>query len=144
MSEAYAPLLFAALSSFVILIIGGAIFIITCYVLASNLSNRLKNADLEKREMKTQLIIAGKLAEVGEMSTGIAHEINNPLQVITSELAMIKDVTAEIEKSVQDLNPEELLTLKDATDQIELQVERCGKITQGLLHFARKKEVNGE
>ena len=90
-SDAFAPIAISALVSFLIIAGGGAAVAVTGYIMASNMANRLRIADFEKREMTTQLIIAGKLAEVGEMSTGIAHEINNPLQIMKAELAMIEN-----------------------------------------------------
>ena len=138
--DAYFPLFMAALISVLIILIGGAAVVVTGFAMASNMANRLRIADVEKREMKTQLIIAGKLAEVGEMSTGIAHEINNPLQIIKSEIAMIEDSIDEIENSIDEKNSEQIETLKDSSDQIKIQVDRCSGITRGLLNFARKTE----
>jgi two-component system NtrC family sensor kinase len=95
-------------------------------------------ADAEKREMGSQLIMAGKLAEVGEMSSGMAHEINNPLQVMMAEMTMINDLFGDLktdEKNVQTIQ-----LLKESMDQVSVQINRCKGITQGLLKFARKYE----
>jgi two-component system NtrC family sensor kinase len=142
--DAYFPLFMAAAVSVLIIFSGGTIVVVTGFIMASNMANRLRIANAEKKEMKTQLIIAGKLAEVGEMSTGIAHEINNPLQIIKSETAMMDECIKDIEKTDTTKINEELFTLKDCLDQIKLQVTRCGKITRGLLTFARKKETSLE
>jgi len=77
---------------------------------------------------------------VGEMSTGLAHEINNPLQVMKSEQTMLEDVVSDIEKSEKTGDPENLRLLKDSVKQIGIQIERCSQITMGLLRFARKTE----
>jgi two-component system NtrC family sensor kinase len=140
MLEAYASLAYAVLVAVIIIIGGGTVVAIMTYILASGLANQLVLADVEKRQMKTQLIIAGKLAEVGEMSTGLAHEINNPLQVMKSEQTMLEDVVADIEKSEKTGDPENLRLLKDSVKQIGVQIERCSQITKGLLRFARKTE----
>lgn len=142
--DAYFPLFMAAAVSVLIIFSGGTIVVVTGFIMASNMANRLRIANAEKKEMKTQLIIAGKLAEVGEMSTGIAHEINNPLQIIKSETAMMDECIKDIEKTDTTKINEELFTLKDCLDQIKLQVTRCGKITRGLLTFARKNETSLE
>jgi two-component system NtrC family sensor kinase len=142
--DAYFPLFMAAAVSVLIILSGGTIVVVTGFIMASNMANRLRIANAEKKEMKTQLIIAGKLAEVGEMSTGIAHEINNPLQIIKSETAMMDECIKDIEKTDTTKINEELFTLKDCLDQIKLQVTRCGKITRGLLTFARKNETSFE
>jgi len=140
MLEAYASLAHAVLVAVIIIIGGGTVVAIMAYILASGLANQLVLADVEKRQMKTQLIIAGKLAEVGEMSTGLAHEINNPLQVMKSEQTMLEDVVSDIEKSEKTGDPENLRLLKDSVKQIGVQIERCSQITKGLLRFARKTE----
>jgi len=143
-TDAYAPLFFTALVSLFIILGGGAVVMVVAFIMTSGMANKLQLADIEKREMKTQLIIAGKLAEVGEMSTGIAHEINNPLQVMNSELAMIESVTSDIEAMITEDDPEALFLLKDSTDQMKIQIKRCSSITQGLLNFARKTETSKE
>lgn len=139
-TDAYGPLALSAFVSVLIILGGGAVVAGTGYIMASNMANRLKVANVEKREMKTQLIIAGKLAEVGEMSTGIAHEINNPLQVMKSELALIDDLLADLETHLAQNAPEPLSMIRDSTTQIALQIQRCATITRGLLNFARKTD----
>jgi two-component system NtrC family sensor kinase len=42
----------------------------------------MERLDQEKDQLDEQLIRAGRLSEIGEMSAGFAHEINNPLQII--------------------------------------------------------------
>lgn len=142
--DAFAPLGYAILISLLMLAVGGALVVAMGFVLASTMANRLRLADMEKREMTTQLIIAGKMAEVGEMSTGIAHEINNPLQVMKSEVAMLHSLLEDIETSAADQETDTLASLKDSTCEIGLQIDRCSKITQGLLNFARKNESSRE
>jgi two-component system NtrC family sensor kinase len=96
--------------------------------------------NMEKQEVESQLIIAGKLAEIGEMSTSIAHEINNPLQVMKSEVAMVSEVFSETKELLEAKAPENFELLKDSVNQIGIQIERCGSITKGLLDFARETE----
>ncbi|ACN16883.1 two-component sensory box histidine kinase [Desulforapulum autotrophicum HRM2] len=139
-TDAFAPIAISALISFLIIAGGGAAVAVTGYIMASNMANRLKIADVEKREMTTQLIIAGKLAEVGEMSTGIAHEINNPLQIMKAELAMIEELFMDL-VPLMDKGAEEIMAqVKDSFDQIGIQIQRCATITRGLLNFARKTD----
>lgn len=142
--DAYSLLITALLISLLLLLGGGGGVFLMGFLMSTHVASRLKSADVEKREMKTQLILAGKLAEVGEMSTGIAHEINNPLQVMKSEVAMIHALTEDIQNGDGDDTSATLAQLKDATREIGEQIDRCGKITQGLLNFARKKENKEE
>jgi len=136
--EASAPLVQAVLVATGLIFAGGAIVVLIAFFMASGLAHRLTMADAEKREMGSQLIMAGKLAEVGEMSSGMAHEINNPLQVMMAEMTMIDDLFGDLK--TDEKNMPIIKMLKESVDQIGLQIHRCKNITQGLLKFARKSD----
>ena len=139
--EAYAPLLRAVLIAVAMIIAGGAVVVTMGFFLATGVSHQLTMADMEKRRMGGQLIMAGKLAEVGEMSAGIAHEINNPLQVMKSEETLMKDILADLAMECPP-DSENMKMLRESIEQVGMQIDRCGKITQGLLKFARESETN--
>ena len=138
--DAYGPLTHAVVIAVAVILIGGTVAGFMAYILASGLANSLAVADMEKQHIKTQLVIAGKLAEVGEMSAGLAHEINNPLQVMQSELTMIEDVLGDMEGDEDPADTQRLGLIKDSLDQFHVQIARCSRITKGLLNFARKME----
>ncbi|RJP18003.1 MAG: sensor histidine kinase [Candidatus Abyssobacteria bacterium SURF_5] len=140
-ADAHASLIRAVLIGLYIIVAGGAIVVTTAFLLASKVANQLTVCDLERRRMGCQLIMAGKLAEVGEMSAGVAHEINNPLQVMKSEETLIKDILDELEADGKLDNTENIQTLRESIDQIGLQIDRCKQIIQGLLGFARKDQA---
>lgn len=142
--DAYAPLLRALIFAVLVIAVGGVLVVYLGFVLASGVANQLTVAEIEKRQMSTQLIMAGKFAEIGEMSSGIAHEINNPLQVMKAEYGMLHTVLGEIERGEAACDRENIALLRDSIDQIDLQIERCKKITQGLLKFARQSEASLE
>jgi len=71
-----------------------------------------------------------KLAGMGQLSAGIAHELNNPLGVITMYSNILKEEL-----------PVDSLMLQDIELIVE-QADRCRKIVGGLLNFARKNQVN--
>jgi nitrogen-specific signal transduction histidine kinase/iron only hydrogenase large subunit-like protein len=71
-----------------------------------------------------------KLASMGQLSAGIAHELNNPLGVITMYSNILKDEAPADAPIRQDL------------DLIVEQTARCKQIVGGLLNFARKNQVN--
>ena len=138
--DAYGPLTHAVVIAVAVILIGGTVAGFMAYILATGLANTLALADMEKQHIKTQLVIAGKLAEVGEMSAGLAHEINNPLQVMQSEVTMIEDVLAEMKGDEDLAGARRLDLIKESLDQFHVQIARCGRITKGLLSFARKTE----
>ncbi len=59
---------------------------------------RMERMDREKNQLGEQLIRAGRLAEIGEMAAGFAHEINNPLQIIKSEHALAEMILADLKR----------------------------------------------
>jgi iron only hydrogenase large subunit-like protein/nitrogen-specific signal transduction histidine kinase len=79
----------------------------------------------------TQLALrqSEKLASMGQLSAGIAHELNNPLGVITMYTNILKDETSPDNPMYRDLQ------------LIVEQAERCRGIVGGLLNFARKNQV---
>ena len=88
----------------------------------------------EVEQMQAQLIRAEKLASLGQLAAGIAHEINNPLTGVLSFAALVKDDSR--------LDP----SLKEDLELIIEETQRCAKIVKGLLEFSRarapqKKEV---
>ncbi len=73
---------------------------------------------------------AEKLASVGELATGIAHEINNPIAVMMEKAGWIEDLLSED-------NPD-LEEIKRSLRQISMQGARCKEITHKLLGFGGK------
>jgi signal transduction histidine kinase/Na+-transporting methylmalonyl-CoA/oxaloacetate decarboxylase gamma subunit len=94
-----------------------------CYFLLNFLVN-LEELD----EQRKQSIQSAKLSSLGEMASGIAHEINNPLTIISS-LAMTLKKPKSVEKADIKLN--------ESLDKMILTVERIAKIIRGLRSFSR-------
>jgi len=82
---------------------------------------------LEKRMIHTQ-----RLASLGTMSTGIAHEINNPLAIIKESAGFMRVVLADSEEI-----PEKKMLFK-GIEKIESSVDRARRITHQLLGYVRK------
>jgi len=86
---------------------------------------------LEKSQnLQSQLLHASKLASIGELATGVAHEINNPLAIITSTSGVIRDMLDP--EFGMDAEPEKIIK---EIDIIESAAFRAGKITRQLLDF---------
>jgi len=104
---------------------------------ARKIVNEVREADKTRAELSDNLLHASKLAAVGEMASGIAHEINNPLAVISEEVGLIQDALNPefgLGKSIEDLKP--------SLDHIQEAVFRCRDITRKLLSFVRRSEMN--
>lgn len=82
-------------------------------------------------ERQAQLVQASKMATLGEMSTGIAHELNQPLNV----MRIGADFIAKMIRRGQEISDEQLLTL---SRNISEQVERATNIINHLREFGRK------
>jgi len=140
---------FKALKSAVYLVIlaalmGGAAIVGTAMYLSDRITLRIRQADMQKGHLQSQLVRAGRLAELGEMAAGFAHEINNPLQIIKSEQALVETLLQEFKENPSTGAWEDIAELEDSISQIALQVDRCSAITHSILKFGRKSEPQVE
>jgi two-component system NtrC family sensor kinase len=99
----------------------------------NNLINRARDSAEKRDELQTQLLHAAKLASVGELATGVAHEINNPLAIIMATTGVVRDM----------LNPEFGLdasaeNILKELGTVDSAVIRAKGITQKLLDYGRK------
>ena len=139
-SEAFADLIRAQMTALVIIFIGALVIVVMNLIVFQKVLRRIANAEREKEMMNLQVIESGKLASVGELAAGIAHEINNPVAIMAQEAGWIEDLLEE-EEFNQTKNLDEF---KRALKQIDTQGHRCKDITHKLLSFARKTSPNVE
>lgn len=92
--------------------------------------NDLNISNEKLSQAKAALKQSEKLAHMGQLSAGIAHELNNPLGVITMYANILLEECGENDPIRKDL------------ELIVEQANRCKKIVGGLLNFARKNQVN--
>ena len=85
----------------------------------------------ERKKMQAQLVVTDRLASIGELASGIAHELNNPLTGVIgfSELLMGRDIPGEIKEDLQVINRE---------------AKRTAQVVRNLLTFARGEPENKE
>ncbi len=139
-SDAFADLTHAKKMAIFIILLGGIVIIITAFFLSKWMVTRIALADREKELMNQQVIETGKLASLGELAAGIAHEINNPVAIMVEEAGWVRDIM-EDEKFSNKENKDEI---ERALTQIKTQGKRCREITQKLLSFARKTDTSKE
>jgi histidine kinase len=95
-------------------------------------------SDMTKRlETEQQLIQASKMATLGEMATGMAHELNQPLSVIKTAASFIRRKIERGEELARDI-------LSTLTVEIDAHVDRASKIINHLREFGRKPEMKLE
>jgi two-component system, NtrC family, sensor kinase len=92
----------------------------------------LRRLEQERAALYASVAQTQKMATIGRLATGVAHEINNPLAIIRAQVAVLADLLAD--------SPEMPHTaeLRERVAKIEAQVERGGKVTHGLLRFSRR------
>ena len=106
------------------------------YFVSKNLASQLAEADRERTVMTHQVIETGRLASIGELAAGIAHEINNPVAIMVQEAGWIDDLLGDEDPT----SAENLAEINRAVGQIRTQGDRCKEITYKLLSFARKTD----
>ncbi len=143
LKDAYAGLRHTQKVALFIILIGSIGITLTVLLLSQRLIKRLAQADWEKnlsdqeKELMSQQVIeSSKLASIGELAAGIAHEINNPVAIMVEEAGWIEDLLEE-EEFQKGKNLEEF---HRALRQINTQGKRCKDITHKLLSFARKTD----
>lgn len=83
----------------------------------------------EERRLESSLLQAAKLSALGQLAAGVAHEINNPLTVISTSAEMLKEALAEDEEN------------QELVDWIAKASGRASYVVRGLLDFARQSRL---
>jgi PAS domain S-box-containing protein len=86
----------------------------------------------ERHQMQEQMAQADRLASIGQLSSGVAHEINNPLGVILGYTQLMLRSESQNSERFKDLKT------------IEKHVRHCKSIVEDLLNFARRSEPKKE
>ncbi len=129
--------LFATRNTQIIIISLGIIAIILTTVFTTRLMIRqLVQTETQMQELNAQLVQSDKLAALGKLAAGVAHEINNPLAVILQKTGWIQDLLDEEEFR----KSENLQEFRTSIAKIEEHVERARKVVHNMLGYARRME----
>ena len=82
----------------------------------------------ERKEIEQQVLMTNKLASIGELASGVAHELNNPLTAVMGYAQLLID-------NKDDVTPH----VKSDLDKVYQESQRAAKIVQNLLSFARRR-----
>ncbi|WDP93129.1 MAG: two-component sensor histidine kinase [Desulfobacter sp.] len=128
----------AEVLTLIVFVLGCIAIMSVSFTLPRSIVRLIAEADRKNEAMNKQVVESGKLATIGELAAGIAHEINNPVAIMVEEAGWMGDLLEE--NTGTDLG-----TTKEfnrAINQIQTQGRRCKDITHKLLSFARKSDAS--
>jgi len=99
---------------------------------------KAKEADLIRASALHRMEYQNKMAALGRLSAGVAHEINNPISIVSQNAGLLKDLFLMSERPPP---KERVLSILDS---VLGAAERCGGITHRLLGFAKHMQVQPE
>ncbi|MCE5335792.1 MAG: two-component sensor histidine kinase [Desulfobacteraceae bacterium] len=130
------PLLRTRMLAIGLIACGVCVIVIGALVIARAMVRQLEKSDREKAMLDASLMQSSKMAALGKLAAGIAHEVNNPLAVIKEKVGWIHDLLSEEDPT----KSENLAEFEDAVRKIDHHVDRAKKVTHRLLGFARRME----
>ncbi|MEW6348322.1 MAG: ATP-binding protein [Thermodesulfobacteriota bacterium] len=138
--EQLTPLLKTRYLEGLVLALGVALVIVGTVLTTRSMTNELMRVQREKAATDDLVMQSSKMAALGKMAAGVAHEINNPLQVISEKAGWMHDLLKD--EDVQ--SSPNFQEFQDCIKKIERQVERCRQITHRMLRFGRRMEPTHE
>ncbi|MFA5903656.1 MAG: ATP-binding protein [Desulfobacula sp.] len=134
--DAFRDLRKTQMLTLILLVVGCIAVIAVAFTLPKYIVKLIASAETKTEAMNRLVVESGKLASIGELAAGIAHEINNPVAIMVEEAGWIEDLLEDEELKAT----ENLTEFKRALKQINTQGKRCKEITHKLLSFARKTD----
>jgi signal transduction histidine kinase len=114
------------------------VIMIVILVGATYTINRIREADNKRLSILHKVEYTAKMASIGRLAAGVAHEINNPLAIINEKAGLLKDLLTYAEDF-----PKKERFLKNV-EPILGSVDRCARITRRLLRFAKHMDIRRE
>lgn len=120
------------------LVVSVVLILVVMVYFANFTVKQLREADLRRAKIFHNIEYTNKMATIGRLASGVAHEINNPLAIINEKAGLLKDMA-----SFKADYPQKEKTLQ-LVDSILNSVDRCSKVTHRLLGFARRMDAKKE
>ncbi|MHC4773778.1 MAG: sensor histidine kinase [Planctomycetota bacterium] len=119
-----------------LLLLGISIVVVLAVIVwrSGYLVSRIRESDRRREDALHNIEYTNKMASIGRMAAGVAHEINNPLAIMNENAGLLKDLL-----SVKDQPPEKDRFLKIVGTMLK-SVDRCSTITHRLLGFAKRMD----
>ncbi|MDC0335914.1 ATP-binding protein [Pseudodesulfovibrio sp.] len=137
-SELMKPLDTIRLELMWLLAVSVILILIVIVGVATYMVDKIYIADQTRARTLHQVEHTNRMASIGRLAAGVAHEINNPLAIINEKAGLVKDLFHFKQEYAGDRR------LMANIDSIIASVTRCGKITKRLLSFARHIDLHEE
>ena len=138
--EQMSPMIQAERNALLVLLAGALVIFLGTVLMARSMVRTLMQADHEAAKLDATLLQSSKMAALGKMASGVAHEVNNPLTLIRESAGWIKDLLSEE-------NPESMVNydeIVEVVDKIDRHVERAKDVTHRMLGFGRRMDPRHE
>lgn len=135
-NDAFSEINRARTTALTIFFTGCLAVLLAAFLISRKAVGQIERSELEKEKMNAAVTESLKLASIGELAAGVAHEINNPVAIMLEHAGWMEDLLGE-----EDLQKAEILDeFRQSLKQISIQGVRCKEITHKLLSFARSTD----
>lgn len=120
---------------FFIFLASVVLILLVVFKIVNKLIQQIEESDRRRLVTYHEIEHTNKLASIGRLAAGVAHEINNPMAIIGEKAGLMEDLIGTMQHFE---GREKFLKL---TESIQNSVDRCSTITHRLLGFARRMDV---